>query len=61
MVKEVSNFIAEREGSSCNNSNTAIKRVCVSKCYRYYSEVRYNACTYIADIEQLDNSNSFKE
>jgi hypothetical protein len=31
MVREVSNFITEREGSSHNDSDTAAKRVCVGK------------------------------
>jgi hypothetical protein len=61
MVREVFNFITEREGSSCNNSNTAVKRVCVSRHYRRYGEVGHNIYTYIADIEQLDDSNSSKE
>jgi hypothetical protein len=61
MVKEVSNFITKREGSSCNNSNIAVKRVYVSKYYRYCSEVKYNTCTYTVDIKQLNNSNSSEE
>jgi hypothetical protein len=61
MVRKVSNFIAEREGSSCNNSDTAAKRVYVSRYCRYCGEVRYNTRTYTADIEQSDDSNSSKE
>ena len=61
MVRKVSNFIAKRKGSSCNNSNMAAKRVRVSKHCRYYSKVRHNTRTYTANIEQLNNSNSSKE
>jgi len=61
MVREVSNFIAKREGSSYNDGNTATKRVRVSRRCGRCGEVGYNTRTYIADIEQLDNSNSSKE
>jgi hypothetical protein len=50
MVKKISNFITKREGSSYNNSDMATKRVCISRCYRYYSEVKYNTRTYTVDI-----------
>jgi hypothetical protein len=61
IVREVFNFITEREGSSCNDGNIAIKRVCVGRYYRYCSKVGYNTYTCTADIEQLDDSNSSKE
>jgi hypothetical protein len=61
MVREVSNFIAEREGSSCNNGDIAAKRVYVGRRYRHCGEVGYNTRTYMADIEQLNNSNSSEE
>jgi hypothetical protein len=61
IVGEISNFITKREGSSYKNGDMAAKKVRVNKRYRCYSEVKHNTRTYIADIEQLDNSNSFKE
>jgi hypothetical protein len=61
MVKKVSNFITKREGSSYNNSDIAVKRVCVNRHYKYYSKVRYNTRIYTVDIEQLNNSNSSEE
>ena len=60
-VREISNFIAKREGSSRNDGDTAAKRVRVSRRYGRCGEVRYNTRTYTADIEQLDDSNSSKE
>ena len=60
-VGEVSNFIAEREGSSRNDGDTAAKRVRVGRRCGRCGEVGHNTRTCTADIEQSDDSNSSEE
>ena len=53
--------MAVREGSYYNNSEKFIKRVRVIKYYSYYGKKKFNSCTYIVEIRDVNNSNIFKE
>ena len=53
--------MAVREGSYYNNGEKPIKRV---RAVRYYSrcgEKGYNSYTYIVEIKNVSNSNTFKK
>ena len=53
--------MAIREGSYYNNSKKPIKRVYVVQHYGRYSKKGYNSRTYIVEIKDIDNSDTFKE
>ena len=53
--------MAVREGSYYNNSKKFIKKVCIIKYYNYSGKKEYNSRTYIAEINDADNSNTFKK
>jgi hypothetical protein len=61
IVSKVTNLIAEKEGSNCKEGKTPTKRVCIERSYGYYSETRYNSYTYKVEIEDVENSNAFKQ
>ena len=53
--------MAVREGSRHNNGEKPVNRV---RAVRYYSRCGkkgYNSRTYIVEIKDVDNSNTFKE
>ena len=53
--------MAIREGSYCNNGKKSTKRVrAVRHCGRC-SEKGHNSRTYIVEIKDVDNSDTFKE
>jgi len=53
--------MAVREGSCCNNSKKFIKRVRAMKYCGRCGEKGYNSCTYIVEIRDADDSDTFKE
>ena len=59
-VSKVSNLITKREGSSCNNSKKAGKRVHAARRCRRCSEIGYNSRTCTVEIEDLEDSNKSK-
>jgi hypothetical protein len=56
----VSNLIAKREGSSCEEGKTPAKRVRAKRRCSCCSKVRYNSCTCKVEIEDIDNSEESK-
>jgi hypothetical protein len=60
IVGEVSNLIAEKEGSSREESETPAKRVRVERRCGRCSKIRHNSRTYKVEIEDVDNSNTSK-
>jgi hypothetical protein len=56
IVSEVSDLIAEREGSSCKDGETPAKRVRAKRYYSHYGEIRHNSRTYKVEIEDVDDS-----
>ena len=53
--------MAVRKSSYYNNGKKPIKRVYAVRHCSYYSEKRHNSCTYIVEIKDTDNSNTFKK
>jgi len=53
--------MAAKEGSYYNNNEKLIKRVRVIRYYSYCGEKGHNSYTYIVEIKDIDNSNTFKE
>jgi len=53
--------MAVREGSYCDDSKKSIKRVRAVKHYGCYGEKGHNSRTYIVEIKDADNSDTFKE
>jgi len=53
--------MAVKEDSYYNNSEKLVKRVYIVKYYGHYGEKRYNFRICIVKIEDIDNSNMFKE
>jgi len=53
--------MAAREGSCCNNSEKPAKRVRAVRHYGRYGKKGYNSRTYIVEIKDADNSDTFKE
>jgi hypothetical protein len=58
IVSEVSNLIAEKEGSSRKEGETPAKRVRAERRCSRYSEIRHNSRTCKVEIEDVDNSNT---
>jgi hypothetical protein len=58
IVSKVSNLIAKKEGSSCEDSETPAKRVRAERRYSYCNKIRHNSYTYKVEIEEVDNSNA---
>jgi hypothetical protein len=59
-VGKVTNLIAKKEGSRCEDSKTPVKRVRAERHYSYCSETRHNSCTCKVEIENADSSNASK-
>jgi hypothetical protein len=59
-VSKVSNLIAEKEGDSREESETAAKRVRAERRCGCYSKIRHNSCTCKIEIEDADNSDASK-
>jgi hypothetical protein len=59
-VSEVSNLIAEKEGSSCKEGETPIKRVRAERRCSRCSEIRHNSRTCKVEIVDVDNSDASK-
>jgi hypothetical protein len=60
IVGKVTNLIAEKEGSRCEDSETPVKRVRAERHCGCYSETRYNSRTYKVEIVNADSSNASK-
>jgi hypothetical protein len=60
IVSKVTNLITKKESSSCKESKTPTKRVCIERRYSYYSKTRHNTYTYKVEIEDVENSNASK-
>jgi hypothetical protein len=58
IVSEVSNLIAEKEGSSRKEGETPAKRVRVERRCGRCSEIRHNSRTCKVEIEDVDNSDT---
>jgi hypothetical protein len=61
IVSEVSDLIAEREGSSREEGETPVKRVRAKRHYSYCGEVGYNSRTCKVEIEDIDDSEESEE
>jgi hypothetical protein len=59
-VSKVSNLIAAKEGSSCEEGETLAKRVRAERRCGCCSEIRHNSCTCKVEIEDVDNSDASK-
>jgi hypothetical protein len=59
-VGEVSDLIAEKEGSSREEGKTPAKRVRAERRYSCCSKIRHNFCTYKVEIVDVDNSDASK-
>jgi hypothetical protein len=59
-VSEVSNLIATKEGSSCEEGETPAKRVRAERRCGCRSEIGYNSRTCKVEIEDVDNSDASK-
>jgi hypothetical protein len=60
-VGEVSDLIAEREGSSREEGETPVKRVRAERHYSCCGEVGYNSRTCKVEIEDVDDSEESEE
>ena len=59
-VGEVTNLIAKKEGSRCEDSETPVKRVRVERHCSCCSETRHNSRTCKVEIEDIDSSDASK-
>jgi hypothetical protein len=59
-VGKITNLIAKKEGSSCKDSETPVKKVRAERHYGRYGKTRYNSRTYKVEIEDADSSNASK-
>jgi hypothetical protein len=59
-VSKVTNLIAKKKGSSCEEGKTPAKRVYVKRYCSYYSKTRHKSYTYKVEIEDVENSNTSK-
>jgi hypothetical protein len=59
-VGKVTNLIAEKEGSRCEDSKTPVKRVRAERHYSCCGETRHNSRTCKVEIENADSSNASK-
>jgi hypothetical protein len=57
----VSDLIAEKEGSSCEEGETPAKRVRAERRCSCCSEVRHNSRTCKVEIEDVDNTEESEE
>jgi hypothetical protein len=60
IVGEVSNLIAEKEGSSREEGETPAKRVRAERRYGRCSEIGYNSYTCKIELLDVDNSDASK-
>jgi hypothetical protein len=59
-VGEVSDLIAEKEGSSREEGETPTKRVRAERRCGRYSKIRHNSRTYKIELLDMDNSDTSK-
>jgi hypothetical protein len=60
IVSEVSDLITEKEGGSCEDSETPAKRVRAERRCGCYSEVGHNSRTCKVEILDVDDSDASK-
>ena len=61
IVREVTNLIAAKEGSSRGSSKKPVKRVGVVRRYGYCSEIGHNSRTCKVEIEDVEDSDKLEE
>jgi hypothetical protein len=59
-VGKVTNLIAKKEGSGCEDSETPVKRVRAERHYSRCGETRHNSRTCKVEIEESDSSDASK-
>ena len=59
-VREVSNLITVREGSSSKEGKTLVKRVRAERHCGRCGETRHNSCTCKVEIEDVEDSEESK-
>jgi hypothetical protein len=60
IVGKVTNLIAEKESSRCEDSETPVKRVRAERHCSCCGKTRHNSRTYKVEIEDADSSNASK-
>ncbi|OCK89224.1 uncharacterized protein K441DRAFT_585282, partial [Cenococcum geophilum 1.58] len=60
-INKVADLIAARKGSCRNNGEKLAKRVCAARHCGRCGEKGHNSRTYIVEIKDADNSDTFEE
>ena len=61
MVNKISDLIAKRKGSSYKEGDMLVKRVYSKRHCGRCSEIKHNSHTYKVEIEDVDDSDKYKE